>query len=165
MPRFTYYGQRYALIETEAEILSVTGQEQYADCPQTGSFSCSNEMYNSIHRLIVGAVKSNMQSVFTDCPHREKLGWLVGLQGFEKATERAPAQPPEEAMLIFHGITGARLEGGLRAMMKAGVPRSVYKSIVTAENAKWDLCQLCGELKKEREALDAGEESPHGPAQ
>ncbi len=76
MPRFTYYGQRYALIETEAEILSVTGQEQYADCPQTGSFSCSNEMYNSIHRLIVGAVKSNMQSVFTDCPHREKLGWL-----------------------------------------------------------------------------------------
>lgn len=76
MPRFTYYGQRYALIETEATILSVTGEVQYADCPATGFFSCSNEMYNRIHDLIVGALKSNMQSVFTDCPHREKLGWL-----------------------------------------------------------------------------------------
>ena len=26
--------------------------------------------------MIEKAVRSNMQSVFTDCPHREKLGWL-----------------------------------------------------------------------------------------
>lgn len=31
------------------------------------------------HRLIGKAVRSNMQSVFTDCPHREKLGWLEQL--------------------------------------------------------------------------------------
>lgn len=76
MPRFTYYGQRYAVIETEAEILRVRAKEQCAACPQTGSFCCSNDMYNKIHKLILGAVRSNMQSVFTDCPHREKLGWL-----------------------------------------------------------------------------------------
>lgn len=76
MPRFTYYGQRYALIRTDARILEVTGQEQYASCPETGYFKCSNEMYNRIHEIIVGAIRSNMQSVFTDCPHREKLGWL-----------------------------------------------------------------------------------------
>ena len=33
-------------------------------------------MLNRIHRLIDYAIKSNMQSVLTDCPHREKLGWL-----------------------------------------------------------------------------------------
>jgi hypothetical protein len=33
-------------------------------------------MFNKAHRLIEKAVRSNMQSVFTDCPHREKLGWL-----------------------------------------------------------------------------------------
>ncbi|MBD5458108.1 MAG: family 78 glycoside hydrolase catalytic domain [Lachnospiraceae bacterium] len=75
-PRFTFYGQRYAVVETAAELLEITGLEQYASCPQTGSFRCSNEMYNRIHELILGAVRSNMQSVFTDCPHREKLGWL-----------------------------------------------------------------------------------------
>lgn len=75
-PRFTYYGQRYAVIETDAQLLWAKAQEQHASCKQTGFFRCSNEMYNQIHELILGAVRSNMQSVFTDCPHREKLGWL-----------------------------------------------------------------------------------------
>lgn len=76
MPRFTYYGQRYAVVETGVQLLEVRAVEQCAACPQTGSFHCSNEMYNRIHELILGAIRSNMQSVFTDCPHREKLGWL-----------------------------------------------------------------------------------------
>ena len=79
IPRFTYYGQRYVVIETDAELIGVWGAEQFADCPQTGQFRCSNDMYNRIHELILGAVKSNMQSIFTDCPHREKLGWLEEL--------------------------------------------------------------------------------------
>ena len=30
-----------------------------------------------ISTILIGkAIRSNMQSVFTDCPHREKLGWL-----------------------------------------------------------------------------------------
>nr|WP_240743370.1 hypothetical protein [Ilyomonas limi] len=41
-----------------------------------GHFSCSNPLFNRIDTLIGWAVKSNMMSVFTDCPHREKLGWL-----------------------------------------------------------------------------------------
>ena len=76
MPRFTYYGQRYGLIETDVEDIKVEGVETFADCKRTGKFECSNELYNKIHGLIVGAIESNMQSVFTDCPHREKLGWL-----------------------------------------------------------------------------------------
>ncbi len=79
LPYFTYYGLRYAVIETEAELLSATGVESYADCLEGGSFRCSNELYNQIHQMILGAIRSNMQSVFTDCPHREKLGWLEQL--------------------------------------------------------------------------------------
>jgi hypothetical protein len=35
-------------------------------------------LYSStgIYELINWAIKSNMQSVITDCPHREKLSWL-----------------------------------------------------------------------------------------
>ena len=36
----------------------------------------SNELFNRIHTLIDAAVRSNLQHVITDCPHREKLGWL-----------------------------------------------------------------------------------------
>jgi hypothetical protein len=41
-----------------------------------GRFSCSNPTLNRIHALIDAAILSNLQSVLTDCPHREKLGWL-----------------------------------------------------------------------------------------
>ena len=36
----------------------------------------SDPLFNKIHTLIDWAVRSNMASVLTDCPHREKLGWL-----------------------------------------------------------------------------------------
>ncbi len=41
-----------------------------------GSFTSSNELFNKTNILIDWAIKSNTVSVFTDCPHREKLGWL-----------------------------------------------------------------------------------------
>ena len=44
--------------------------------PENGSFSCSSPLFNKIFTLINWAIKSNLQSVVTDCPHREKLGWL-----------------------------------------------------------------------------------------
>src|SRR5690606_18795871 len=41
-----------------------------------GTFTCSNDLFNRINTLIKWAIKSNIQSVVTDCPHREKLSWL-----------------------------------------------------------------------------------------
>jgi hypothetical protein len=41
-----------------------------------GSFFSSNELFNKTYKLIDWAIKSNTVSVSTDCPHREKLGWL-----------------------------------------------------------------------------------------
>jgi hypothetical protein len=44
--------------------------------PRTGSFACSNPRWNRMHDIIDAAIRSNWQHVWTDCPHREKLGWL-----------------------------------------------------------------------------------------
>ena len=41
-----------------------------------GSFSCSNPLFNQIYSLVRWAQMNNMVSVLTDCPHRERLGWL-----------------------------------------------------------------------------------------
>jgi alpha-L-rhamnosidase len=87
MPRFTYYGFRYVQasgavpdkypnpgnlpVIKEIQLLHTRNSS-----PETGSFRCSNELFNSIYDLINWAIKSNMASVSTDCPHREKLGWL-----------------------------------------------------------------------------------------
>ena len=76
-PRFSYTGFRY--VQAEGDVAALTrleGQFIHAACPVVGSFSCSNELLNRIHDLILAAIRSNMQSVLTDCPQREKLGWL-----------------------------------------------------------------------------------------
>jgi len=47
-----------------------------AGVAEAGSFHCSSDLYNRIHGLIDSAMRANMSWVMTDCPHREKLGWL-----------------------------------------------------------------------------------------
>lgn len=86
-PRFTYYGFRYAMIEgavppgvaagnTTAQLTDIRSLHTRNSAPAAGSFACSDTLFNRIYSLINWAIRSNMASVSTDCPHREKLGWL-----------------------------------------------------------------------------------------
>ena len=86
-PKFTYYGFRYVQVfgavpdgynnsEGLPVIKSLNFLHTRNSAPENGTFKCSNERLNQIHNLIDWAIKSNFQSVVTDCPHREKLGWL-----------------------------------------------------------------------------------------
>jgi hypothetical protein len=86
-PRFTYYGFRYVQVEGGipdtisskedfARIISIKALHTGNSAPTAGDFECSNKLFNQINELIKWAVKSNLQSVVTDCPHREKLSWL-----------------------------------------------------------------------------------------
>ena len=77
-PDFTYTGFRYVEMTgavPEKEI-TLQGEFIYPDIDQAGDFSCSNTLFNQIHEIVLQAIKSNTKSYFTDCPHREKLGWL-----------------------------------------------------------------------------------------
>ncbi|GAB4024462.1 family 78 glycoside hydrolase catalytic domain [Spirosoma gilvum] len=89
-PRFTYYGFRYLQLkggvpkgepnpENRPQIVDLKGLHTRNAAPDAGQFSCSNELFNKARTLIDWGIKSNMASVFTDCPHREKLGWLEEL--------------------------------------------------------------------------------------
>jgi alpha-L-rhamnosidase len=92
-PRFTYTGFRYVQVEGAIvpanhqqgpaglesgypELLHIEGHMIYPDVRTIGSFECSHPLLNRIHTIINEAILSNMKSVLTDCPHREKLGWL-----------------------------------------------------------------------------------------
>lgn len=86
-PLFTYYGFRYVQVEgagtasdsitgNRPEILELKLLHTFNSASRVGKFSCSSELFNSINKLILYAIQSNLQSVVTDCPHREKLGWL-----------------------------------------------------------------------------------------
>jgi len=57
-------------------IAAATGHFVRASAPVAGTWKSSNEWVNRIHNITVEAIASNLQSVLTDCPHRERLGWL-----------------------------------------------------------------------------------------
>jgi hypothetical protein len=77
-PRFSYYGFRYVQLETTGRVDSfkIEGKAVHSSSGIAGEFTTSNDLLNRIHSLILHAIENNAQSLLTDCPHREKLGWL-----------------------------------------------------------------------------------------
>jgi hypothetical protein len=102
-PRFCYIGCRYLMAKLYApgwappptlidaqpspplagavpgglpRVDSIEGLVVHSTAAPVGRFSTSNDLLNRIHSLVRWAQRSNMVSILTDCPHREKLGWL-----------------------------------------------------------------------------------------
>jgi len=83
-PRDFYHGARYLQVESMAShgggelpvVESIEGLVVHSTSAPVGQFACSNDLFNRIHTLVRWAQRSNLASVLTDCPHRERLGWL-----------------------------------------------------------------------------------------
>jgi len=86
-PQFAYSGFQYLQLEGavptgrpnpegRAVVEELVSVHVRSDAPAVGHFECSNPLFNDIDRIIGWAVRSNLAHVLTDCPHREKLGWL-----------------------------------------------------------------------------------------
>ncbi len=83
-PKFYYVGSRYLYTEfipakdggEQPKLESVEMAIVHANAEPLGRFETSNTLFNRIRDLVRWAQRSNMVSVLTDCPHREKLGWI-----------------------------------------------------------------------------------------
>jgi hypothetical protein len=84
LPQFFYQGGRYLQVELFPAkgdsilptIEMLKGVVVHSSAEPIGTFSCSNELFNNIYQLVRWAQRSNMMSILTDCPQREKQGWL-----------------------------------------------------------------------------------------
>ncbi|MFI6565972.1 family 78 glycoside hydrolase catalytic domain [Streptomyces sp. NPDC050534] len=77
-PTFGYHGFRYLELKgvPAGATVTVRGRVLHTDNASAGDLSTSDPLVNGIHSLIRRAIEGNMMSVLTDCPSREKLGWL-----------------------------------------------------------------------------------------
>ena len=85
LPRFTSHGFRYVRIKgypdmPKAEDFEI--QVLNSDMAETGAFSCSDLRLNQLQHNILWSQKSNMLSIPTDCPQRERAGWTGDAQIF-----------------------------------------------------------------------------------
>ncbi len=83
-PQFYYLGSRYLYVEllpaaegaARPAVDSLEMVIVHSTASPAGHFASSDPVLNQIRDLVRWAQRSNMVSILTDCPHREKLGWL-----------------------------------------------------------------------------------------
>ena len=84
-PRFTYHGFRYVEVTglpgaPNGETLR--GRVVYSGVAQTGAFTASKPVLNSLQRILTWGQKTNLHSIPTDCSQRdERMGWMGDAQG------------------------------------------------------------------------------------
>jgi alpha-L-rhamnosidase len=77
-PRFTFHGFRYVEVTGfpgRPTLGALEGLRLNSAVTPVGSFTCSNERFNRIQQMVLWTELSNLFSVESDCPHREKFGY------------------------------------------------------------------------------------------
>ncbi|WP_458106651.1 glycoside hydrolase family 78 protein [Arthrobacter sp. R3-55] len=81
-PSFVYHGGRYLEVtglDSAEPADAVQFETMRANNKAVQAFTIEDSFLQRLHDIIDSAVRGNMFNVFTDCPHREKLGWLEQL--------------------------------------------------------------------------------------
>lgn len=84
-PRFTFHGFRYVEVTGwpgRPALDQIEGLRLSADLRVNGTFECSNPMLNKLYKAMDYTFLSNVFSVQSDCPAREKFGYggdIVGV--------------------------------------------------------------------------------------
>ncbi len=78
-PRFTYHGFRYLELSgmaTPPDKSWIKAVVVYTDVRKCGTFECSDPQVNHLHEMAIRTMLGNIHGLPTDCPHRERCGWL-----------------------------------------------------------------------------------------
>ena len=85
-PTLTFHGFRYAEVTGLDEPISadnVVAVVVHSDLPRIGTFACSDELVNQLHRNVVWSQRGNFLDLPTDCPQRdERQGWTGDIAVF-----------------------------------------------------------------------------------
>ena len=77
-PKFTFHGFRYVEITGlpyKPSLNDLQGLRLNSDLPDNSAFTCSNPLFNRIQEVTEWTMLSNVFSVESDCPAREKYGY------------------------------------------------------------------------------------------
>jgi alpha-L-rhamnosidase len=78
IPKFTFHGFRYVEVtglDFKPDKDMIEGLRLNSDIEPLGTFSCSDPLLNKIQEITKRTFLSNIFSVQSDCPHREKFGY------------------------------------------------------------------------------------------
>lgn len=100
---FSYYGFRYieAHCENEEALESIEAIFVTQALEQRSSFECSDPFLNKLYEYGLRATRSNMFYMPTDCPTREKYGWMNDAQS---SSEQILTNFNAESMFMYWNV-------------------------------------------------------------
>ncbi len=135
VPRFFYTSFRY--IKVTSSDGSTIDPDDFTACfasddlEQTGFFESSNDRLNTVLKLYLMAQRSNLMGNYTDCPGREKNGWLGDASVIKEASA---------IMLGDYGVAEAFVETMLMDIKSDGRPEIVVPVFTTQDSgAEYDI--------------------------
>ena len=78
-PKFTYHGFQFVELTGlpyQPSLETIEGVVVHTAVETSGKFYCSDNMINKIQEAALWTELTNLHGVPTDCPHRERCGWL-----------------------------------------------------------------------------------------
>lgn len=78
-PRFTFHGFRYVEVTGFPDVPAddaLVGMVVHTAASSAGTFSSSDPLINQLQSMVLWTLRSNLHALPTDCPGREKCGWL-----------------------------------------------------------------------------------------
>ncbi len=119
-------------------------------------YNCGGAEFSKLHQIFA-MLRLRMRPVG---PEKYHVPIELLAKGEGEASE-PPADAIPESMLVFCGLSGALLDQVLQVIRAAKLPPIPLKAVMTPDNREWDTLRLYDELKKEREAIEAGKQ-PQG---
>jgi len=77
-PRFAFHPVQYVQVtglEESPTSETLMGREVYSGVDMYGKFTCSNELFNRIHKNIQNSLKIALKGLILDCLHREPISY------------------------------------------------------------------------------------------
>ena len=87
--------------------------------------------------------------------YAQQIGALAGIKELYREDAVYEGEDLEKEMMIFAGLSDAKLDKVLELMRRKKVKKVDYKAIMTPTNLTWKVADLYGELAKEHEAMAA----------
>lgn len=83
----------------------------------------------------------------------QPIGYLAGVEGIDSSGQVFEGTGPAKEIMVFAGVSDAKLQSMLEMMRKNGIRRVDHKAVLTPTNAQWNVLELYEELDKEHQAM------------
>lgn len=121
-PYFTYNGFRYVQLEgvEDCKPENLTYLVQNSDLKSRGSLECSSETVNKLMEATNRSTLANFFYFPTDCPHREKNGWMgdAAVSAEQTLLNHEPERSYEEWLCHIRNVQ--RSDGALPGIVPTG---------------------------------------------